>query len=393
MTHASLSPPIQTRSLRQHLGYLDSLRGIAILLVLWVHAGLEEGAASTAHWNMFFIGQRGVELFYEVSAFTLFLSLTQGRPEHAPLRNFYLRRFFRIAPAFYVAVLVDFIWVGCHQPDRWRYLLAILFLNGWSARAINLPIVGTWSVAVEAMFYLLVPVLFRRIRNVRSALLFFLAAWAVTYPVSRVFLHFDMKAWEYFMLRWPVVQLPVFALGILAFRIYQVFVDRRQTHPGFWSKGVRKGSSAALLLITAVLFFSNLGRGNNYLVPGSLCFVTLLLAGDLYAWPLLFNRPLAWIGKISFSLYLFHFFFLPLVGWMFALPRFAALPHGGAAVSICAFVVIGCVSIPLSWLTWRWIEIPGIALGRNLINRLEGRPGVRSLPPTEPGISTPDLQF
>ncbi len=392
---STFTAPIEVQSRNRHLGYLDSLRGIAILLVLWVHAGELGGMPARPGWPLFFIGQRGVELFYEVSAFTLFLSLAQGRREHAPLRNFYLRRFFRIAPAFYVALLAEFIWVGRHVADRWRYVLAAGFLNGWSPKAINLSVIGSWSIAVEAMFYLLVPMLFRKVRDVRSALLFFLGSWVCSRLVDSLLAHTlrHLRQGEYFTLLWPVAQIPVFAMGILAFRIYQVLSRWSQTQPEVWTKGVRKQASALLLLVSAILFFSNVGRANGYVVAGSFCFVTLLLAGELYAWPLLFNRALAWTGKISFSLYLLHFFLLPVTREIVDRLLQHRGPLADAVRSVCAFGLLSCLAMPLSWLTWRAIEVPGIGLGRALIRRLEGRVRTPAPLPTDVETSTPGFQF
>jgi peptidoglycan/LPS O-acetylase OafA/YrhL len=99
-----------------HLGQLDALRGIAILSVMLVHA---------VYWGpdhilplrpalllmIAFAGQRGVQLFFLVSAFTLYMSHSNRRHEARPTLNFFLRRFFRITPMLYVSVaLTYFLW-------------------------------------------------------------------------------------------------------------------------------------------------------------------------------------------------------------------------------------------------------------------------------------------
>ena len=89
-----------------HVAYIDSLRGIAVASVIAVHiSGVLKvpgplGSALT-------FGAKDVQLFYIVSALTLMMSMTKrAGSEPRPLLSFLLRRFFRIAPAFYLVLLV-----------------------------------------------------------------------------------------------------------------------------------------------------------------------------------------------------------------------------------------------------------------------------------------------
>lgn len=86
--------------------YIDSLRGIATLGVIAVHASQQVLPKShTIHWLME-MGASGVQLFYIASAITLCMSLEAGTQwETHPIRNFYIRRFFRIAPLFWLTVI------------------------------------------------------------------------------------------------------------------------------------------------------------------------------------------------------------------------------------------------------------------------------------------------
>ena len=129
-------------------------------------------------------GQRGVALFFIVSAFTLFLSYDNRRDEQSPTRNFFLRRFFRLAPMFYVATVVSVVFLPI-LPGHGATSCSLLFLHGLSSTAIGHGAVGGWSVADEALFYMLLPFLFSRIRSLKSALVWMIAASAVCYPLSR----------------------------------------------------------------------------------------------------------------------------------------------------------------------------------------------------------------
>ena len=110
-------------------------------------------------------GAYGVHLFFVASAFTLFSSLQQrSRSEKRPTLNFFLRRFFRIAPPFWLAILFYVWWKGT-GPQYWAphgigwldVLATACFAHGWSPTMINSVVPGGWSIAVEMNFYLLVP--------------------------------------------------------------------------------------------------------------------------------------------------------------------------------------------------------------------------------------------
>ena len=99
-----------TRERAGHFGFVDSLRGIAVLGVLLVHTGQRVAGLPALVDAATNFGAYGVHLFFVASAFTLFTSLNQrSRSERRPTLNYFLRRLFRIAPLFWLAVLF-YVW-------------------------------------------------------------------------------------------------------------------------------------------------------------------------------------------------------------------------------------------------------------------------------------------
>ena len=149
------------------LSYIDVLRGIAVLLVITVHHGMVFRQLPLIQ-SMSGFGQMGVQLFFVASAYTLCLSASRRRE---PLRNFYLRRLFRIAPLYYFAVvlyaIVAYTQAAFGGGDRTAdYSLLniasnLLFLHGLIPPANNSVVPGGWSIATEMMFYSIFPLLFR----------------------------------------------------------------------------------------------------------------------------------------------------------------------------------------------------------------------------------------
>jgi peptidoglycan/LPS O-acetylase OafA/YrhL len=270
------SPPAEN-----HLDPLDALRGIAIFGVCLVHATVlvnPSGALLVFGGS----GQRGVQLFYIISAFTLCLSLDLPRSEKQRLRNFYLRRFFRIAPLFYVVFVLNVAasFVGpafstFRLLDRYDIALGLLLMHGLSPRAINYFVNGGWSVAVEVMFYALLPFLFRYFHTT-VRLIFLLAISAPTLYVICHFLGNQSTSGldrEYFTFFWFPVELPVFIMGMLSYSVWKQYVKGR-------SVGAQAARRISLMLlgVSCILFAAALPNSNSTLYLSSFAFIPLQLA-------------------------------------------------------------------------------------------------------------------
>jgi peptidoglycan/LPS O-acetylase OafA/YrhL len=385
--------------LRWHLDHLDSLRGIAVLGVVMVHSAIWSGSYLPMRSRLVEIahtGQRGVALFYIVSAFTLFLSYNNRRDEQRPTRNFFIRRFFRVAPMFYVAIVLSVVFLRTSAGSIHEILLSILFLHGLWPTAIMHGAVGGWSVADEALFYMMLPFLFSRIRSLKSALVWMAAATAICYPLSRFLAdRFPTRA-EYFTFLSISVQLPVFLFGIVAYFTWKEFIA-----PNSLSVAARKNLSSMFLMLAAVLYCGFLAVDNKLLYPSSLPYLILLMALSVYPWPLFVNRATRLLGKISFSIYLLHFVvFLTIQRWVIGETATHHLLANHAVRWLGCFFVTLFFTVPAAFVTWRWIEEPGIRAGRHIIAQLEGRNLVgkeRDLVPPLEAIrgtgNSPDAQF
>src|SRR5258708_25384528 len=120
------------------LNYIDALRGIAILGVMVVHCGqFGSNHYSSIFQNIILDGAMGVQLFFVASAFTIFLTFAnrQGK-EINPAGNFFVRRFFRIAPMYYLGI----IYYLCQDGWGPRYWLG------------DAPGVSVWNVLSNLFF-------------------------------------------------------------------------------------------------------------------------------------------------------------------------------------------------------------------------------------------------
>lgn len=145
------------------LPFIDALRGIAILGVILTHCGQWCHPDSATIRLICGAGARGVQLFFVMSAFTLYRShvLRQEKSKYG-IAKFFARRTFRVAPLFWMAIpfylAVNGTAPNHNCPDGIgprQILLTVTFLHGWFPDTVNSVVPGGWSIAAEMTFYLM----------------------------------------------------------------------------------------------------------------------------------------------------------------------------------------------------------------------------------------------
>ena len=367
MGHAATDRPPAAERPSWHLGHLDALRGIAVIGVLLVHCS--EACQLPFLWHQVSLnGQRGVQLFFLVSAFTLFLSSDKRRPGEArPTRNFFIRRFFRLTPMYYGATLLT-AWLLPGLFGGWRDgLLGLFFAQGVSPEAILHVAPGAWTLTDEAMFYLCLPLLVRSIRSLRDAVLALAFVLPAVLALSFVLARVHPNLYQYFSFLWFPIEFPVFLMGIVVY-----FLWKERIAPGRLTfRGSPRLASLLFLAASAALFVLNIPETNRKLYPSSAGWACFLIAVLLHPWPAIVNRLTIFLGKISFSIYLLHLFFLvPLQAWAAHTRWFPTHPRQELLFLLATVSALTAATASLTWLS---IEEGGIRLGRRLIAHLEHR--------------------
>lgn len=167
---------------------LDGLRALAILAVIWHHAGPSLGSALQARWAIFERGFLGVDLFFVLSGFLITTLLLRERDRTGDVNflGFSRRRALRIYPAYFLMLLLAAAGAaasgGAQAAKVWADLPhSLTFTANFVPMASMLAI--TWSLAVEQQFYLVMPVLEKLGRRAAAISLAVLAAVSCAIPL------------------------------------------------------------------------------------------------------------------------------------------------------------------------------------------------------------------
>jgi peptidoglycan/LPS O-acetylase OafA/YrhL len=355
---------------RARLPGIDTLRGLSALYVLAFHVALIPPALHVPTFLQAFVvnGASGVILFYILSAFTLAHTWRSRRAQ--PFRFQYLkylkRRFLRIAPLYYLMLVIYLIYVYCMFGKIYNWdeiLINLTFTHNFFPGYHESIVWGGWSIGVEMVFYLILPLLVNRGLTLRYSFLLVLCsligaaifriAWTRSNPVTSSYLYMSL-----------LNQLPVFALGLLC---YGAFLSMSQS--GFF----RRGSIAAALLVAGVWLF--IYAAILYPASGSVTsflqspipFISLLelealglglvvLSVALRPPRWVVNRFTVFLGKISFSLYLCHPLLVHISRPLSMRMEEMIGPWGFVPTVLVTLLVL----VPLATLTYHVVERPFI---------------------------------
>jgi len=337
------------------LPVLDALRGYAVLAVMIVH--IEQWAPVSSPIAKVYAqhGNYGVRLFFIVSAISI--AMTWHARADGYLR-FLVRRLFRLLPGMAFAAIGFAALRGV--PEWWRIAATFTFLDGFTPATVSTAVFGSWTLSAEMMFYLSVPIFAASIRSLRTAAIWFVCAQAIFMTGSYVVWPFWNAVYpagigapndNWFWVS-PFTQPKWFIMGWAIYLLMQ-------------RPALSQGASWALFCLglscLAVGPFVRSSTGHEFaLMFGLPVAVYAMVCGAASA---LDNAPMRWLGKISYSMYLWHF----VIEWkLFDYLQGPSFP--------VLFVSTLAVTALCSWATYLLIERPGIRLGAALLRSRARRP-------------------
>ncbi|MCP5247116.1 MAG: acyltransferase [Candidatus Accumulibacter sp.] len=342
---------------------IDGLRAVAIISVAFYHA----------RFPGFSGGFVGVDVFFVISGFliTALLFNEAAATGRLGLAAFYARRVRRLMPAGLIVLAVTILLAAFFMPpasDEQRSLarsaMAVAFFSSniffyattggyFDAPSFSMPLLHTWSLAVEEQYYLIWPLLMLlvvrfsrqspvadslRVRVVLALCVMFVLSLALSIGMSQ-----DHQNFAFYLLPARVWE---FAIGGMVGLV----------GTGFLARLTRWGEALAMLGL-GLIVYSVAAFDDSTPFPGSAAILPVFGAALLIVGMtaneqgivrrLLASRPLVSIGLLSYSWYLWHW---PLL----SLYRIYNL----GSQSLLANALALSVALVLAWLTYVWIERP-----------------------------------
>jgi peptidoglycan/LPS O-acetylase OafA/YrhL len=334
---------------------IDGLRALAVLPVIFFHAGFRSFAG----------GYVGVDVFFVISGYLITsLIMSEQLAGTFTLRNFYERRIRRVLPALFLVMLVclPFAWLWMLPSDVKDFSKSLMAVAGFVSNILFWreggyfetpgalkPLFHTWSLAVEEQYYLLFPMFLLLIWQIGKKWITFIfvilaigslaaAEWSSQHHPQGAFYLLPTRGWELLI----GASVALYFLGAKP-----ATLAARETA----SLTNEIGGALGLLLIAyaVIAYDRNVPFPSFYaLVPTVGAALVILFANQRSLIGKLLNTPiLVSIGLVSYSAYLWH---QPLFA-------FARIRNNGVLstplVSILSLAAVGC-----AYISWRYVEKP-----------------------------------
>lgn len=337
---------------------IDGLRCVAICAVILYHMqgyvghALGQDHPRTLLHSVFRLGDFGVPLFFSLSGYIIACPFLGAKPP--ALRAYFLRRITRLEPPYIISMLLIFalkvVVSGLALVALLPHLLAsLVYLHGWIYGTPSLVNVVAWSLEVEWQFYLLAPLLFIGVLRLRPSwrwvglgLLLLAGGW------------FHQQAASLSN-----------ALGLSLLHYFGFFVAGVwvATSEGRWPRGQGQSGYDLLGLMAVVgMFWILLGHPQwKFLLPvATALFVFAALRGPLLRTGLGW-WPVHCIGAMCYSIYLYHFLVISLVGrvlqhvpgWLASPDRAMLLMAGVGLPVVIAACALPYLLIERPFMVWR----------------------------------------
>lgn len=382
---------------RGRLDHIDAMRAIAVLLVMWTHyAELFAPISGSQHvldalQRSVNFGRVGVVIFFGVSGMLIPTSLRGTLRDGT--RRFLVRRFLRLYPAFWLSLPIGYLvyWTLFGQQMRISGLIANVTMIP-TAFGKDAVMGHYWTLETELYFYGVCLVLFwlgalHRMRDLCVVCAGLCVAFIVTSALKLI------PANALGQYKGMLYHLAIMFWGACFRQAYDAPLERVTFR---WGRGARSRASltyrAALGMLTALIVGIALlmaaldwRHHDTVHVSASLGYVVGITAFALFATVLKIHlRVFAWLGEISYSIYLLHGVPLYVIFWF-------CRQHGLTGAPLGLYMAASVPpAIALSWASYRLVEAPGIRFAHALTSsRREGAHAQGGAAGRRPPLATP----
>lgn len=357
---------------------IESLRAYAALSIILFHMaaiGLVNIPDSIAFIKSHF--GFGVPLFFVVSGFCMAYGYWGKLDSREALSSYFVRRFTRIAPLFYFMLVFQLLhlWAVHDLTMRpWEVFVNVVFIFNLIPHLTDGIVPASWSIGVEMLFYAIFPV----------AILFAITLWRALFMLLCTILmatHFTVDMRPYaealpsFIHHNFLTNFPYFAWGILGYHVFR-FVSSKLGE--YVRRLVSWGLCGGGILLMYVLYtssalymyFWNLGFRTTWDTLWGGAFALLCIGLAIHPTRVLSNLFTRYMGRISFSLYLVH---PTVIYYLWKSGTYGYINNASTDVVWVGFCISMAITVAviamISYFTYQYIEVPGMALGQRLVKK------------------------
>ena len=351
--------------MKRRESWIDSLKGLLILVVIMPHCGLYDLPGKVGVLCGF--GRYFILPFFIISSYLSFGSYRRYLSEEKTWSEWLLHRIIRLCPLYFIALSLAFFmggrsfWLGSEQGiSFFNVLTHLTFTNGFFPYYCNSILGVEWYIAALVIFYLFVPLLSKLVNSFeRSIILFLGSVFISSFLIRIVVRHFAALEMDvvvrYFQQFSFWAEIPILSMGICLYYA-KPFLNRLR------EKNNRV--LAIVILVSSLILLYGQAFSKSYLYRieelylSGLFFFGLVLAFFIGNFRVLSNPALAFIGKHSFPIYLFHILLVDCFDWVSKGLSMSVCPE--CIVPIVKYLVVLIFSIVLSVISVKYVEHPVI---------------------------------
>jgi peptidoglycan/LPS O-acetylase OafA/YrhL len=361
-------------SAKDRVSSLTGIRAVAAILVVATHAAYTTGKYTHGYYGLFVSRMEiGVPIFFALSGFLLFRPWVQAAADGRPapsVRRYTWHRIRRIMPAYVVTVLLAYLiyhfrhaepnpghtWVGLLR----NLTLTQIYTDQYMYSFLHQGLTQMWSLAVEASFYVALPLLAYVLlvvlcrRQWRPVLLLTgIAVLALITPAWVVLVHWTdilpdgARLWLPTYLLWFLGGMLLSVLQAMGVRCY-AFVALPVAAVSYFiaSTPIAGEPTTSPHAVSEALF-----KAGFYALIATLLVAPVALGDHGWYTRLLGTRPMVWLGEISYEIFLIH-----LVVMEIAMIKVLHQPvYTGSMLNL--FVATMLLTIPPAWLLHRFTRV------------------------------------
>lgn len=327
---------------------IDGLRAIAIIPVILFHLGYLSN------------GYLGVDIFFVISGYLITgLVFNEVEENKFSVLKFYERRIRRIIPLVLFTTLIAFILGLIFMlPDDLENLCQSVFASNFSANNILMkitsadywavkndykPLMHTWSLGIEEQFYLLYPVIFFFLKGDKKKFILPLLIFLTILSLTAFFTSTNISS-KFYFLQFRFFELSIGGVCAIYFSKRNPFINTSKSHYILYF---------LLIALVFLLFFNSISNNDIKVLTTTILTAGILVLGGLHFEnnslyrALISNKVFTGIGKISFSLYMWHQI-------VFAFSRYFLVDE----ITLNYAIALSIIVVVLSIITYFTIENP-----------------------------------